>query len=517
MKSARVSPVVVFYTETMLQSKKRVHIFNCDNTYELEPVEKLLEETKKKLSEKLSIHVEPVEKHSFRLDQMSEMVDKIRTQEMDMAFFVVHASESRLSINEDNAGIGYAKIYRALLQATGGDVVIVIGGDVNYESDDEENREVISRWAKRKVSSQFSIEYLDGRKSFIFSWNKQHRAIHEEALLHHFDPNKKGQMFHHQSPSTNQPPIPVLPSQAKSPELKNPQKPKSPPRRESSDPSFSNQRDAQGDLDYSQRNFPEEKSIHFENTQQLVWATQFSVKSPPTVLLRGFARYGKVPDQIGDLQIWDPEFKVPDDIQERLLKKLRNTPLIGMIVIKRSDGEIECYTDPNLKELSLDGEIQLAADEQLVLKTRLEPVEKLLDQFSIHVEKHSFRLPEMSEMIEKIPTLEMDMAFFVVHAHESRLSINEDNAGIGYAKIYRALLKATGGDVITVIGGDDNYKDDKEENGDVISSWAKRKVSSQFGSEYLDGRKSFIFSWNKQHRAVHEQALLHHFDTNKKG
>ena len=75
---------------------------------------------------------------------------------------------------------------------------------------------------------------------------------------------------------------------------------------------------------------------------------------------------------------------------------------------------------------------------------KLEPVEKLLDQFSIHVEKHSFRLPEMSEMVEKIPTLEMDMAFFVVHAHESRLSINEDNAGIGYAKIYRALLKATG-------------------------------------------------------------------------
>ena len=36
------------------------------------------------------------------------------------------------------------------------------------------------------------------------------------------------------------------------------------------------------------------------------------------------------------------------------------------------------------------------------------------------------------------------MAFFVVHAHESRLSINEDNAGIGYAKVYRALLEATG-------------------------------------------------------------------------
>ena len=33
---------------------------------------------------------------------------------------------------------------------------------------------------------------------------------------------------------------------------------------------------------------------------------------------------------------------------------------------------------------------------------------------------------------------------FVVHVHESRLSINEDNAGIGYSKFYRALLGATG-------------------------------------------------------------------------
>ena len=38
----------------------------------------------------------------------------------------------------------------------------------------------------------------------------------------------------------------------------------------------------------------------------------------------------------------------------------------------------------------------------------------------------------------------MDMAFFVVHAHESRLSINEDNAGIGYAEIYKALLHRAG-------------------------------------------------------------------------
>ena len=95
----------------MSQLKKRIHLFNCDNTYKLEPVEKLLE--------KFGIHVERVEKHCFRLPKMSEMVDIIPTLEMDMAFFVVHAHECVLSINEDGAGFGYTKIYRALLKATG--------------------------------------------------------------------------------------------------------------------------------------------------------------------------------------------------------------------------------------------------------------------------------------------------------------------------------------------------------------------------------------------------------------
>ncbi len=80
----------------------------------------------------------------------------------------------------------------------GGNVIIVIGGDDNYKNEEEEDQVVISRWAKRKISSQFKDEFLDGRKSFIFSWNKKHRAIHEEALLHFFDPGKKGQKFEYQ-------------------------------------------------------------------------------------------------------------------------------------------------------------------------------------------------------------------------------------------------------------------------------------------------------------------------------
>ena len=73
--------------------------------------------------------------------------------------------------------------------------MIVIGGDDNYRDQDEEEQVVISRWARRQVASQFDAEYLDGRKSFIFSWNKAHREIHEEALKHYLDPSKKEQKF----------------------------------------------------------------------------------------------------------------------------------------------------------------------------------------------------------------------------------------------------------------------------------------------------------------------------------
>ena len=74
-------------------------------------------------------------------------------------------------------------------------VLIVIGGDSYYKDEDEEDQSVISRWAKRKVASQFNEEYLDGRKSFIFSWDTKHRPIHEEALRHYLDPSKNGVKF----------------------------------------------------------------------------------------------------------------------------------------------------------------------------------------------------------------------------------------------------------------------------------------------------------------------------------
>ena len=81
---------------------------------------------------------------------------------------------------------------------TGDKVLIVIGGDDSYKDKNEEDTAFISRWAKRKISSQFSEELIDGRKSFIFSWNQEHRAIHEEALVHFLDERNGGKKFEYQ-------------------------------------------------------------------------------------------------------------------------------------------------------------------------------------------------------------------------------------------------------------------------------------------------------------------------------
>lgn len=97
------------------RSNQKVYLFNCDKTYNLDVVEKFLLEVDEKHGLDIS-----TEKLNFGLGSMAEVSESTIPQlQMDFATFVVHAEESRLSINEENAGIGYSKIYRALLEATG--------------------------------------------------------------------------------------------------------------------------------------------------------------------------------------------------------------------------------------------------------------------------------------------------------------------------------------------------------------------------------------------------------------
>ena len=41
---------------------------------------------------------------------------------------------------------------------------------------------------------------MDGRQSFIFSWDEKHRMIHEEAMRHFLDPGKRGSKFEYTPP-----------------------------------------------------------------------------------------------------------------------------------------------------------------------------------------------------------------------------------------------------------------------------------------------------------------------------
>ena len=92
----------------------QICLFNCDGTYNLDIVEAFLMEMNKKHGFNFAI-----EKRTFPLNQMADISETTIPQlQMDCAIFVVQANESRLSINERDAGIGYAKVYRALLQAT---------------------------------------------------------------------------------------------------------------------------------------------------------------------------------------------------------------------------------------------------------------------------------------------------------------------------------------------------------------------------------------------------------------
>jgi len=88
-------------------------------------------------------------------------------------------------------------------------VLIVIGGDDNYKADEHA---FLSQWAWRKIYSQFTEDFIDGTTSFIFSWDKEHKPIHEEALNFYLDPRKPKQKFVTRKPVvTQQEPKPVPP------------------------------------------------------------------------------------------------------------------------------------------------------------------------------------------------------------------------------------------------------------------------------------------------------------------
>ena len=93
---------------------KTFHLFNCDKLCELSEAESLI----RAVGKKVAFNVLKIEKHPFRGGQITDVVEKTipRLRDLDYAVFVVHASESCLTFNEDSR---YGKLYEALKRQAG--------------------------------------------------------------------------------------------------------------------------------------------------------------------------------------------------------------------------------------------------------------------------------------------------------------------------------------------------------------------------------------------------------------
>ncbi|XP_077984307.1 uncharacterized protein LOC144438951 [Glandiceps talaboti] len=168
----------------MASTPLNILLINCDRLVNLEDIKHDL------FSFPNASTVVDAKVEYFALKDMDSKADNIKTRQNkpDMAIFVVNANESRLSINEPSAGIGYTEMYTALQHATGDKVIVIIAGDKHYG----DKTESISRWARHKIASQFSQEYLSGKKGLVFSWDTKPEIHHKEALLKYMEGTFEG-------------------------------------------------------------------------------------------------------------------------------------------------------------------------------------------------------------------------------------------------------------------------------------------------------------------------------------
>lgn len=173
---------------------------------------------------------------------------------------------------------------------------------------------------------------------------------------------------------------------------------------------------------YPHKNFSEGKSVvekGAQNYQQLVWASQFQAEPPPVVVLRSFVRRGKISRLPDDLQVEDPDFTVPYDIERSLSDKYARCLSIGVRIIKFRDGQLRCCLDPNLKQFKLDGEVNLNG--QLVLKTRVIEGKVSFEDENVHYKRGNLLIPEhiFDDLLQRKANGDLYILLNYLHEFES--------------------------------------------------------------------------------------------------
>ena len=93
-----------------MEDNKKVAIFHCDNlVLGLDDIATNIE----------SVLKLPVEKHCLAISEMGKVVESLREEQFKLTALVLHAEETRLSVNEPHAAIGYTALYRRLRSVSG--------------------------------------------------------------------------------------------------------------------------------------------------------------------------------------------------------------------------------------------------------------------------------------------------------------------------------------------------------------------------------------------------------------
>ena len=134
------------------------------------------------------------------------------------------------------------------------------------------------------------------------------------------------------------------------------------------------------------------------------------------VLLRTILRYGEVSLKLDDLQMWDPDFTVPECISKRLFKKYQGVPEAGVRIVLDNNHELKCYVDRKLKEFSRKKEIQMERDETLLLKTRLRYGHVSCQESDVHFRYGNWQIPQcifetLKEEHKSTPSADLIISF----------------------------------------------------------------------------------------------------------
>lgn len=221
--------------------------------------------------------------------------------------------------------------------------MIVISGDKNYKSKSEEDQLFLSKWARDTISRQFRTHLVDGRKSFIFSWNQKHRPIHEEALLHYFDPEKKGQRFDPQTPTAATPKLPGHPpTPSHHSDIQQEDSEISVPKSADTEEAALQRSGTQGQNSGCQYEEDGEQQTLDVTQTRLQDSDENSGKSNLRRILKlqTSLRYGKISYRSADVETWDGSWNPPDSEVKKLKQEYKSTRVIRLTIFVDENDKI---------------------------------------------------------------------------------------------------------------------------------------------------------------------------------